>query len=149
MNKTEELLQQLLALPEGERLRILDVLATLHGKPARQEGVAPRAAAEQEQRHERSELESVKLWYEGLPPTASLYDRLQQIEYALEQVEESEAFEYLQQQRKAILDDRPSLAVRLSVTKIATEQPWVVVGAIVGVLLGGAAIARWGWALWF
>ncbi len=149
MNKTEELLQQILALPEGERLRILDVLAALHGKPARQEGVAPRAAAEQEQGHERSELESVKLWYEGLPPTASLYDRLQQIEYALEQVEESEAFEYLQQQRKAILDDRPSLAVRLSVTKIATEQPWVVVGAIVGVLLGGAAIARWGWALWF
>ena len=36
------------------------------------------------------------------------------------------------------LRDRPSLAVRLSVTKIATEQPWVVVGAIVGVLLGGA-----------
>ncbi|QHE89345.1 hypothetical protein [Hydrogenophaga sp. BPS33] len=148
---TEELLQLLLGLPESERLRILDVLAALHGRPARQKGAAVPAVAlgDIPASEARSELENVTNWYEGLDPAGSLYDRIQQIENALEQVDEREAIAYLQQQRRAILDDQPSLAVRMSVTKIATEQPWLIVGAIVGACLAVAAFARWGWSVWF
>ncbi len=142
---TDEILQQMLGLPEDERLRILGALTALHGHHSPIEGLnQPSTVLEV-----HSEFENVKNWYEGLGPSEIPYVRLQHIDSALEQVEDPEASTYLQQRRKELLDDQPSLAVRLSVTKIATEQPWLIVGAFVGACLAAATFARWGWRLWF
>lgn len=142
----DQVLQRFIGLSEVDRARVMAVLDAMRGGPSPVQDFAgaERESSDQGGETQVSEIESVVRWYEGLDAGIEAYERVQMIDAALEQVIEKESVAYLQERRRTIMDDAPAVSVRVAVTRIATEQPWLVVGASVGVILGGIAMIRWG-----
>lgn len=94
---------------------------------------------------EPSELESVQAWYGGLSDVTD-YERVSLLNDAIENVLAEDAKQFLVAQRRTLLDDKPAVSVRVAVTRIAAEQPWLILGAVVGVVLAvgsfGAGLFR-------
>ncbi|MCV0439000.1 MAG: hypothetical protein K5880_10230 [Hydrogenophaga sp.] len=146
----DQVLQQFIALGEVDRARVMAVLDAMRGKPSTAHSVEAEGDREiHGDEVQESEVEGVMRWYEGLDTGISPYDRVQMIDAALEEVAEQASVAYLQEKRRTIMDDAPAVSVRVAVTRIASEQPWLMVGGVVGVILGGTAMIRWGLGLVF
>jgi hypothetical protein len=146
----DQVLQQFIALGEVDRARVMAVLDAMRDKPSTAHSVDDEGDREiHGDEVQEPEVEGVMRWYEGLDTGISPYDRVQMIDAALEEVAEQASVAYLQEKRRTIMDDAPAVSVRVAVTRIATEQPWLMVGGVVGVILGGTAMIRWGLGLVF
>lgn len=142
------LLAQIEALPSGEQRRLYAVLGALLGERPTQEPVLAQAAPVEEPAGEMSETAQVRAWYEGLGAITE-YERVTFIDGALQDVASEDAREYLLARRKEVLDDKPAVSVRVAVTRMAAEQPLLVIGAIVGVLLGIFSLGTGLLRVWF
>lgn len=146
----DQVLQQFIALGEVDRARVMAVLDAMRDKPSTAHSVDAEGDRETHgDEVQEPEVEGVMRWYEDLDTGISPYDRVQMIDAALEEVAEQASVAYLEEKRRTIMDDAPAVSVRVAVTRIATEQPWLVVGAVVGVILGGTAMIRWGLGMVF
>lgn len=149
MPTADAILAQVLNLEESERHRVYAVLRALYGGEAssvpqlRSEGASPNNPYAPPEVTDQDELHSVKMWYESLGSDATDFERINLIDEAILETDHTTARNYLERKRREIMDDRPGVAVRVAVTRIATRQPWMVVGALTGAVLGTVSLFRW------
>lgn len=95
-----------------------------------------------------SELVVVQEWYAGLGEVTD-FERVSLLDDAIESVQAQDAKEFLVARRRALLDDKPSVSVRVAVTRIAAEQPLLILGAAVGVVLAVVSFGSGLFRAWF
>ena len=142
------LLAQFEALSEQDQRRLYAVLGALVGV-----ALAPLTAATESDSTEEgfegpSELAAVQEWYAGLGEVNE-YERLSLLDEAIESVQAEDAKAFLVARRRAVLDDKPSVSVRVAVTRISAEQPTLILGAAVGVVLGIVSLGTGLFRAWF
>lgn len=142
------LLAQFEALPEQEKRRLYGVLGAMVGAgPSSGTATAEPVSAE-EGLEEPSELVAVQEWYAGLGDVTD-YERVSLLNEAIVSVQAEDAKAFLVALRRAALDDKPSVSVRIAVMRIAAEQPALVLGAAVGVVLGIVSLGTGLFRAWF
>lgn len=145
-NAVDGVLQQVFALQEPDRMRVYEVLKALHGAGSAESNQSTQSTAltgDEDVQPRPDELEGVKHWYEGLGGEVTNFERVQMIDEALEATSENASKTYLQSERRKILDDQPGVSVRVAVTRIATQQPMMVIVGFAGAVLGVISLARW------
>jgi hypothetical protein len=91
---------------------------------------------------------AVQDWYAGLGDVTD-YERVSLLNEAIESVQAEDAKAFLVARRREVLDDKPSVSVRVAVTRIAAEQPMLILGAAVGVLLAVVSFGSGLFRAWF
>lgn len=142
------LLAQIEILPDSEQRRLYAVLGALLGERTVQTSPLDPSSNAAEPDGDLAEVEQVRAWYEGLGELTE-YERVGLIDEALNEVNAKEAREYLLARRKDVLDEKPSVSVRVAVTRMAADQPLLVIGAIVGAVLGIFTFASGLFWIWF
>lgn len=142
------LLAQIESLPSGEQRRLYAVLGALLGEPHTQNLASSQSVSAEEPESDVSEMAQVRAWYEGLGEITE-YERVTFIDGALQEVGAEEARVYLLARRKEVLDEKPAVSVRVAVTRMAAEQPLLVIGAVAGVLLGILSLGGGLLRVWF
>jgi hypothetical protein len=142
------LLAQFEALPEQDQRRLYGVLGAMVGAvPSSATATAEPVSAE-EGLEEPCELVAVQEWYAGLGDVTD-YERVSLLNEAIESVQAEDTKAFLVALRRAALDDKPSVSVRIAVTRIAAEQPTLILGAAVGVVLGIVSLGTGLFRAWF
>jgi hypothetical protein len=142
------LLAQFEALPEQDQRRLYVVLGAMVGAGPSSAAATAEPVTAEEGFEEPSELVAVQEWYAGLGEVAD-YQRVSLLNEAIESVQTEEAKAFLEARRRAALDDKPSVSVRIAVMRIAAEQPALVLGAAVGVVLGIVSLGTLLLKAWF
>lgn len=142
------LLAQFEALSAQDQRRLYAVLGAMVGAAPTPHVSADEPASETEGLEEPSELLVVQEWYAGLGEVTD-YERVSLLDDAIENVQAKDAKEFLVARRRALLDDKPSVSVRVAVTRIAAEQPLLILGAAVGVVLAIASFGTGLFRAWF
>lgn len=142
------LLAQFEALSEQDQRRLYAVLGAMVGAgPTPATATAVPVTAE-EGFEEPSEFVAVQEWYAGLGDVTD-YERVSLLNEAIESVQAEDAKAFLVARRREVLDDKPSVSVRVAVTRIAAEQPMLILGAAVGVLLAVVSFGSGLFRAWF
>ena len=142
------LLTQFEALSEQDQRRLYAVLGAMVGAKPSQLEVPTEAVAADEELDPASELVDVQAWYAGLGEVTD-YERVSLLDEAIGKVQNEDAKTFLLARRRAVLDDKPSVSVRVAVTRIAAEQPLLILGAAVGILLAVISFGTGLFRAWF
>jgi hypothetical protein len=142
------LLAQFEALPEQDQRRLYGVLGAMVGAAATPLTAAAQPITAEDGFEEPNELVAVQEWYAGLGNVAD-YERVLLLNEAIESVQAEDAKAFLVARRRAALDDKPSVSVRIAVMRIAAEQPTLIIGAAVGVVLGIVSLGTGLFRAWF
>ena len=142
------LLAQFEALSEQDQRRLYAVLGAMVGAKPSQLQAPTEAVAADEEFDTAGELVDVQAWYAGLGEVTD-YERVSLLDEAIGKVQTEDAKEFLLARRRAVLDDKPSVSVRVAVTRIAAEQPLLILGAAVGILLAVISFGTGVFRAWF
>lgn len=136
------------ALSAQDQRRLFAVLGAMVGAAPTPQVSADKPASEAEDLEEPTELLDVQEWYAGLGEVTD-YERVSLLDDAIENVHAKDAKEFLVARRRALLDDKPSVSVRVAVTRIVAQQPLLILGAAVGVLLAVVSFGSGLFRAWF
>lgn len=142
------LLAQFEALSEQDQRRLYAVLGAMVGAghtPATPTA-EPRSADDGIE--EPDELVAVQEWYAGLGDVTE-YERVSLLDEAIASVQAEDAKAFLVACRREVVDEKPSVSVRVAVTRIAAEQPMLILGAAVGVVLALVSFGSGLFRAWF
>ncbi|MDO9134061.1 hypothetical protein [Hydrogenophaga sp.] len=142
------LLAQFEALAEQDQRRLYAVLGAMVGAGPSPAAATAEPVTAEEGSEEPSELVAVQEWYAGLGDVTD-YERVSLLNEAIESVQAEDAKAFLVARRREVLDDKPSVSVRVAVTRIAAEQPMLILGAAVGVLLAVVSFGSGLFRAWF
>jgi hypothetical protein len=142
------LLSQFEALPERDQRRLYAVLGALVGTAHEPLTAATESDSTEEGFEGTGGVVAVQEWYAGLGDVTD-YERVSLLNEAIESVQAEDAKAFLVTRRRAVLDDKPSVSVRIAVMRMAAEQPALVLGAAVGVVLGIVSLGTGLFRAWF
>ena len=142
------LLAQFEALSEQDQRRLYAVLGAMVGAQPSQLEAPTEPVAADEELDPAGELVDVQTWYAGLGEVTD-YERVSLLDEAIGKVQTEDAKTFLLARRRAVLDDKPSVSVRVAVTRIAAEQPLLILGAAVGILLAVISFGTGLFRAWF
>lgn len=142
------LLAQFEALAEQDQRRLYAVLGAMVGAGPSPAAATAEPVTAEEGSEEPSELVAVQEWYAGLGDVTD-YERVSLLNEAIESVQAEDAKAFLVARRREVLDDKPAVSVRVAVTRIAAEQPVLILGAAVGVLLAVVSFGSGLFRAWF
>lgn len=128
------LLAQFEALSEQDQRRLYAVIGAMVGAAPTPLTATTQPIHTEEGLEEPSELVAVQEWYAGLGEVTD-FERVSLVNAAIESVEAGDAKAFLVARRREVLDDKPAVSIRVAVTRIAAEQPMLILGAAVGVVL--------------
>lgn len=142
------LLAQFEALSELDQRRLYAVLGAMVGATHMPLTGAAQPNSTEEAFEEPSDLVAVHEWYAGLGEVTD-FERVSLLNEAIHSVQAVDAKAFLVARRREVLDDKPSVAVRVAVTRIAAERPMLILGAAVGVVLAVISFGSGLFLAWF
>jgi hypothetical protein len=142
------LLAQFESLSDQDQRRLYAVLGAMVGAGTTLATATAEPVTAEETVEEPSEMEAVQEWYAGLGDVTDS-ERVSLLNEAIESVQAEDAKAFLVTRRREVLDDKPSVSVRVAVTRIAAEQPMLILGAAVGVLLAVVSFGSGLFRAWF
>ena len=142
------LLAQFESLSDQDQRRLYAVLGAMVGAGTTLATATAEPVTAEETVEEPSEMEAVQEWYAGLGDVTD-YERVSLLNEAIESVQAEDAKAFLVTRRREVLDDKPTVSVRVAVTRIAAEQPMLILGAAVGVLLAVVSFGSGLFRVWF
>lgn len=142
------LITQFEALSAQDQRRLYAVLGAMVGAAPTPQDSADMLASKAEGLEPPNELLVVQEWYAGLGEVTD-FERVSLLDDAIEKVQAKDAREFLEARRRKLLDDKPSVSVRVAVTRIAAQQPLLILGAAVGVVLAVASFGTGLFRAWF
>ncbi len=142
------LLAQFETLSQQDQRRLYSVLGAMVGAAPTPLTAPAQPVTAEEGFEELSELVAVQGWYAGLAGVNE-YERVSLLNEAIDSVQAEDAKAFLVACRREALDDKPSVSVRIAVMRIAAEQPTLILGAAVGVVLGIVSLGTGMFRAWF
>jgi hypothetical protein len=125
----KSLLPQVLALEPEDLSRLVKIIASLTGDVATAANEVDGAI----------DVEMVSQFLDSIKDQRT-YERLVQIDQALGENLQPQAYELLTTARQQILDDQPSVNFRHQIVQYAIERPWMAVLGTIGILTLMASI---------